>query len=455
MLCVLGFTSRHKCKFGGCLDSRCSVGKNVIFCLQVQGSFCFESLAFQHLMCFVLCFVFSFIGFLCVVKSSTMDFISDWRGSVASIVSWSVDNKSGVVTTSSDLPKATKQPFSTVSLLAASVEHKKNKEVGICRFFFENGRCLKGENCPYSHSLAALVKSGGISRTRPSAAPSQQHVCDDDDDNCDDDDDGCTTPEQPVWFFPDAPFIFQQPPPSPCFVPPQVPVPFVFAPVPSADGEPTMFSPMPLISPFVLPCAASESPRENEEGESEESGSENDEKHDENPQRQRRVCSFFYHNGHCQRGSSCHFLHEWAPGMEVPPLPKDVMRERGCHGQSASVPIPSEKKACSQSSAQQSAAPHCHSLTGQILESASHKFLDPVCGETTAAFFPRRRSTRPPREHHSPSFLASGLFRSKPCMFFFETGFCLKGDRCNFSHDPRVLMDQVNHGTFVPGRSGP
>lgn len=401
-----------------------------------------------------------FVNTLIVDEKDTaqrMDFIGDWRGCVPSIVSWTVDSKSGVVTTSSCLQEAKMQPFSTVSLVAAA-EHKKTKEVGICRFFFENGRCLKGDSCPYSHSLAALVKSGGISRTRPSVAPPPlPPVCEGAE---------CTSPDQPVWLFPDAPFIFQHPPfivpppgvgpesaSSPCFVPPQVP--FVFAAVPSPDGEPAMFVPMPLMSPFVPPCTASESPCENEEGDGESSaqgddcccseGAEREEK-PQQQQRKKRVCSFFYHNGHCQRGSSCHFLHEWAPGMEVPPLPQDVARDRGCHGQSVSVPIPLEKKSSSQPA---------HSLTGQILESASHKFLDPVCGETTAAFFPRRRSTRPPREHHSPSFLASGLFRSKPCMFFFETGFCLKGDRCNFSHDPRVLMDQVSHGAFPPpGRSG-
>lgn len=392
-----------------------------------------------------------------------MDFIGDWRGCVPSIVSWTVDSKSGVVvTTNTRSHEAKKQPFSTVSLVAAAgSEHKKSKEVGICRFFFENGRCLKGDSCPYSHSLAALVKSGGISRTRPSVAPpppTPPPVCGDAE---------CTSPEQPVWLFPDAPFIFQHPPfvvpPPPgvcpespssaCFIPPQVPVPFVFAAVPSPDGEPAMFVPMPLMSPFVPPCTDSEIPVESDDDEfqtPDESGSEDVEREEKPQQHKKRVCSFFYHNGHCQRGNSCHFLHEWAPGMEVPPLPQDVTRERGCHGQSASAPIQSEKKL----SSQHPPSSCCHSLTGQILESASHKFLDPVCGETTAAFFPRRRSTRPPREHHSPSFLASGLFRSKPCMFFFETGFCLKGDRCNFSHDPRVLMDQVNHGAFAPGRNG-
>lgn len=382
-----------------------------------------------------------------------MDFIDDWRGCVPSIVSWTVDSKSGVVTTNSRPREVKKQPFSEVSLVAAAAEHKKSKEVGICRFFFENGRCLKGDSCPYSHSLAALVKSGGISRTRPSAAPPLPPP-------------ECTSPDQPVWLFPDAPFIFQHPPfvvpppgacpespSSPCFVPPQVPVPFVFAAVPSPDGEPAMFVPMPLMSPFVPPCTASENTSESESVDEshppDETCPEDVEREEKPQQRKKRVCSFFYHNGHCQRGNSCHFLHEWVPGMEVPPLPQDVTRERGFHGQSASAPIPLEKKSSSQPSSS-----YCHSLTGQILESASHKFLDPVCGETTAAFFPRRRSTRPPREHHSPSFLASGLFRSKPCMFFFETGFCLKGDRCNFSHDPRVLMDQVNHGTFAPGRSG-
>ena len=34
-----------------------------------------------------------------------------------------------------------------------------------------------------------------------------------------------------------------------------------------------------------------------------------------------KVCSYFYHTGHCQKGEQCNFSHDIVPGMEVPPLP--------------------------------------------------------------------------------------------------------------------------------------
>lgn len=43
----------------------------------------------------------------------------------------------------------------------------------------------------------------------------------------------------------------------------------------------------------------------------------------------------------------------------------------------------------------------------------------------------------PPPPTSPPNFVAvQQLYRTKPCRFFFEKGTCLKGDRCNFSHDP-------------------
>eukprot|EP01119_Soliformovum_irregulare_P023436 TRINITY_DN8174_c0_g1_i1.p1 TRINITY_DN8174_c0_g1~~TRINITY_DN8174_c0_g1_i1.p1 ORF type:complete len:246 (-),score=38.19 TRINITY_DN8174_c0_g1_i1:53-790(-) len=31
-------------------------------------------------------------------------------------------------------------------------------------------------------------------------------------------------------------------------------------------------------------------------------------------------------------------------------------------------------------------------------------------------------------------------YRTQPCKFFFQTGQCAKGDRCNFSHDEEILL---------------
>ena len=33
------------------------------------------------------------------------------------------------------------------------------------------------------------------------------------------------------------------------------------------------------------------------------------------------------------------------------------------------------------------------------------------------------------------------FYRTKPCKFFFERGMCLKGDLCNYSHDPELYEE--------------
>lgn len=33
------------------------------------------------------------------------------------------------------------------------------------------------------------------------------------------------------------------------------------------------------------------------------------------------------------------------------------------------------------------------------------------------------------------------FYRTKPCKFFFERGICLKGDLCNYSHDPELYEE--------------
>lgn len=48
-----------------------------------------------------------------------------------------------------------------------------------------------------------------------------------------------------------------------------------------------------------------------------------------------KMCSFYYHNGYCQKGGNCNFSHEFKEGMEVPPLPMEINyrnpRERHQH----------------------------------------------------------------------------------------------------------------------------
>ena len=316
-------------------------------------------------------------------------------------------------------------------------QQEAKKEVGICRFFFENGRCLKGSNCPYSHSLAALVKSGGITKTRPVGLRMKQQQqqprhrrkkkAGEGGDSVDEDG------GQP--FAP--PFM-----PEPiCFIPP---VPeehegdkkgsrVVLAALQSPASLQPLFVPVPISSPGK----EGEAEDGSTDGESSEGtdgqGSEDVEPQEEEP---RRMCSYFYHLGFCKKGDSCEFSHEWSPEMEEPPPPAVLVGDK----KRASS---TEKHTATGRQQPQQTTGGGQSLTGKLLESASRRFFDPVCGEdTTGMTLPRRHVPRQPYGTYSPSFLASGLFRSKPCTFFFETGFCLKGDHCNFSHDPHLLLEQ-------------
>ena len=40
-----------------------------------------------------------------------------------------------------------------------------------------------------------------------------------------------------------------------------------------------------------------------------------------------------------------------------------------------------------------------------------------------------------------PNAEKSEFYRTKPCKFFFERGLCLKGDLCNYSHDPELYEE--------------
>ena len=199
-------------------------------------------------------------------------------------------------------------------------------------------------------------------------------------------------------------------------------------PSPVVGGQP-LFVPVPVM-PSRVPAQSSSK----DGGNLDDKADESDDKKSE-PEAS-RMCSYFYHLGHCKKGDTCEFSHEWHAGMEVPPPPSALLPAQNRSD--------STEKHQSHSQQQAIDTGGSRSLTGKLLESASRKFFDPVCGEDTSTMtLPRRHIPRQPQNTYSHSFLASGLFRSKPCTFFFETGFCLKGDHCNFSHDPHLLLEQT------------
>lgn len=125
-----------------------------------------------------------------------------------------------------------------------------------------------------------------------------------------------------------------------------------------------------------------------------------------------KPCAYYFHTGHCQKGDRCNFSHELLPGMEIPPLPANAPSP-------AAVPI---------------------ALGSTPLATTPRS----PAGPTTAAAAAAAASLSPRRAHHAdgelPPAAQQPFFRTKPCRFFFERGACLKGDHCNFSHDPASLQ---------------
>lgn len=234
-----------------------------------------------------------------------------------------------------------------------------------------------------------------------------------------------------------------------------------------------------------------------------------------------KVCSYFYHTGHCQKGEQCNFSHDIVPGMEVPPLPTATPSWPAGSSPSAMSPtispsgmplsplhvmpscampvggnagmMPPGNEASLLASA---GSPLCQPsppfsmgapppatamMPGMATPAPPGVAVPPVfcnppplppypymgfappvdvalCGSPQKGLHGKAGDLGPmglpfappsmPVPHHPvlpppqqptspPNFVAvQQLYRTKPCRFFFEKGTCLKGDRCNFSHDP-------------------
>ena len=48
-----------------------------------------------------------------------------------------------------------------------------------------------------------------------------------------------------------------------------------------------------------------------------------------------------------------------------------------------------------------------------------------------------------------PNAEKSEFYRTKPCKFFFERGLCLKGDLCNYSHDPELYEEFLREHDYT------
>jgi len=135
-------------------------------------------------------------------------------------------------------------------------------------------------------------------------------------------------------------------------------------------------------------------------------------------------CWYFFQTGHCQKGDRCNFSHDRIPGMEIaPPVPNGNMP--GMYMQ----PMPPYGYGV---------PPDVAPIVGSPRTMAkSNPFVVPPAGTQPQAP-PPQQVVQPPQQPTSPpNFVAvQQLYRTKPCRFFFEKGTCLKGDRCNFSHDP-------------------
>ena len=409
-----------------------------------------------------------------------MNFLSCVNRRVPRIVSWVVDETTGIITPLSDedvaccarAGRSAAGVFETVPLVVAE-RPQTAREPGICRFFFENGRCLKGDACPYSHSLAALVKSGGISRTRPAVAPpAPEHSGSGDEDDCEyynSDgvwlDSGCQG--APVsWVAP--PFL--PPPyfvPNPAFLPARGPghdelccpplvmptAPFMYAQLPPLVGarpDPmlvrvSVFSPAmpPQMPPPEFLSTFEDYYREEEQKKKQQAKAEKKEARKQQQHQQQAQQKEEQEEGSVVCIHKAEHVKVSSPQRKERQQTPRKEKQRRSRGRRDQKHQQHKQETPQQKHEQERKQGKRFSVTGAILESASRKFLDPYVSDKETAFFPRRRSTRPPCEHHTKAFLESGLFRSKPCLFFFETGFCLKGDRCNFSHDPHVLMQKM------------
>jgi len=134
-------------------------------------------------------------------------------------------------------------------------------------------------------------------------------------------------------------------------------------------------------------------------------------------------CWYFFQTGHCQKGERCNFSHDRVPGMEIPPpgpsgnVPGMYLQPMPPYGYGVPPDVP---------------------MVGSPRTMAkSNPFVVPPAGAQQQAPQSQQVVQPPPQPTSPPNFVAvQQLYRTKPCRFFFEKGTCLKGDRCNFSHDP-------------------
>jgi len=134
-------------------------------------------------------------------------------------------------------------------------------------------------------------------------------------------------------------------------------------------------------------------------------------------------CWYFFQTGHCQKGDRCNFSHDRIPGMEIAPpvpsgnVPSMYLQPMPPYGYGVPPDVP---------------------MVGSPRTMAkSTPFVVPPAGTQPQAPAPQQVVQPPQQPTSPPNFVAvQQLYRTKPCRFFFEKGTCLKGDRCNFSHDP-------------------
>jgi len=163
-------------------------------------------------------------------------------------------------------------------------------------------------------------------------------------------------------------------------------------------------------------------------------------------------CAFYFQLGRCQKGDKCNFSHEAFPGMEIPPLPINIQQQQ--QQSSSLLPISVGN------------SPQIGSNVSS--PSVSHRAVSPPGSHTphnssTPRLIPNQNQQQqqvrtPPSTNTSPitttsssSGTTSSTFRTKPCKYYFEKGTCLKGDHCNFSHDPSSLLQSQR--VSIPSRS--
>jgi len=152
-------------------------------------------------------------------------------------------------------------------------------------------------------------------------------------------------------------------------------------------------------------------------------------------------CWYFFQTGHCQKGDRCNFSHDRIPGMEIaPPVPSGNVYIQPMPPYGYGVP------------------PDVPMVGSPRTMTKANPFVVPPAG-TPPQTSPPPQVVQPPQQQTSPpNFVAvQQLYRTKPCRFFFEKGTCLKGDRCNFSHDPAYAAayaaNNPNSGFQMPDMS--